>query len=96
MMMLDRLIVVARAYTDASGRSLARTSMLIANTGHLLPRVVDRGGDVTTATYERCMRWFARHWPADVPWPADGGSREQWLAIDEADSAVHSRSRPAA
>lgn len=69
------LLTVARAYSDATGRSLARTATLIHDTGALFKKL-EAGGSCTIATYDKAMHWFAKNWPVDRPWP-DGIERPQ-------------------
>lgn len=75
MTLKEQLIHVANLYakeTDTRGRngeiSLAGISTKIFNDGKTLARVL-AGGDVTTGSFERAIRWFSENWPADVEWP---------------------------
>lgn len=62
------LLTVARAYSAASGRSLARVATLIHDQGALFKKL-DAGGSCTIDTYDKAMRWFSDNWPDDLPWP---------------------------
>lgn len=67
------LLTVARAYSAATGRSLARVATLIHDQGALFKKL-EAGGNCTIDTYDKAMRWFAANWPTDAAWP-DGISR---------------------
>ena len=68
MTLKDQLLAVARAYTAATGRSLARVATIVRNDGKFFYRLA-AGGDCGTGVYELCMAWFAAHWPVGAPWP---------------------------
>lgn len=67
------LLTVARTYSEASGRSLARVATLIHNQGALFKKL-EAGGSCTIATFDKAMRWFSANWPANTSWP-DGIAR---------------------
>lgn len=67
------LLTLARAYGDATHRSLARVSTLVRNDGKFFRRL-NEGAGCTMDTYAKCLRWFADHWPHDRSWP-DGVPR---------------------
>lgn len=62
------LLTVARAYSDATGLSLARIATIIHNGGALFKKL-DAGGTCTIETYDKAMFWFSEWWPTDKPWP---------------------------
>lgn len=68
MTMKDQLLTLSNSYSEARRISMARVSTLIFNGGHVLARIA-AGGDLTTGSFERALRWFSAHWPPDVPWP---------------------------
>ena len=65
-----RLLTVARAYSEATGRSMARVATLIHDKGALFKKL-EAGRNCTIDTYDKAMRWFSEHWPAETPWPDD-------------------------
>jgi hypothetical protein len=71
MTLREHLIHLADSYGTAKNLSRSRVSTLVFNGGHVLNRVAEQDGDVTTATFERAVRWFDANWPDDLPWPAD-------------------------
>lgn len=70
MSFISQLVMVADAFCAACKLSRSRVSTLIFNDGKALDRLA-RGGDLYTASYQRAMKWFSEHWPADVAWPSD-------------------------
>lgn len=62
------LLTVARAYSAATGRSLARVATLIHDQGALFKKL-EAGGSCTIDTYDKAMQWFSDHWPAGLAWP---------------------------
>lgn len=67
------LLAVARAFGNATSRSLARVSTMVRNDGKFFDRL-ERGAGCTMATYQICMQWFADNWPDAAAWP-DGVAR---------------------
>jgi hypothetical protein len=75
------LIAVADAYCAARGRSRARVSTIVFNSGQTLDRIA-AGKDLTTGNWERAMAWFHENWPEGAKWPREvsrpfGGSHER-------------------
>lgn len=60
---------MADAYAAARGLSRSRVSTIVFNAGMVLDRIAS-GKDLTTASFERAMRWFSDHWPENAEWPA--------------------------
>ncbi len=56
-------------YCAAAGRSHSRVSTLVWNHGARYRQILS-GADLRTRSFERALRWFSRHWPPNVPWPA--------------------------
>lgn len=81
------LLTVARAFGNATNRSLSRVSTMVRNDGKFFDRL-DRGAGCTMATYEICMQWFANHWPDGVEWPSGVARPEKQAAEEEADAPL--------
>lgn len=62
------LLKVARAYSEATGRSLARIGTVIHNQGAFFKKL-EEGGTCTMETFDKAMRWFSENWPSDASWP---------------------------
>lgn len=62
------LLTLARTYSAATGRSLARIATLIHDQGALFKKL-EAGGSCTIATFDKAVHWFSDHWPADAAWP---------------------------
>jgi len=69
----SQLLVLGRAYAEATGRSLPRVATQVRNDGKFFKRLED-GGGCTMDTYGRCIQWFADNWPTSADWP-DGVGR---------------------
>jgi hypothetical protein len=87
----DQLLTLARTFGAATdtrrregGVSLSGISTKIFNDGKTLDRVAN-GGDLTTGSFERAMRWFSANWPENTPWP-DGIARPE--PVSSAESAA--------
>jgi len=76
------LLSVARAFGQATNRSLPRVSTMVRNDGKFFDRL-ERGAGCTMATYEACMRWFTSNWPEGVDWP-DGVARIEKRSAEDA------------
>lgn len=76
-MLSNHLITLSRAYEAKTGWSHWQVGL--ASTGSAKFYRDLRDGDPKTGrrvgcsirTYERALRWFSDHWPADLAWPAD-------------------------
>jgi len=66
MMLREKLIRDAACYCEAKGISLARLATLVVNDGKFFSRL-DRGGDCTTAVYERFQAYFKTHGGVAAP-----------------------------
>jgi len=73
----NQLLKVAQVYAEAMGTkgrdglpSLSGISTRIFGDGKTFARIAS-GGDLTTGSFERAMRWFSEHWPDGAEWPAD-------------------------
>jgi hypothetical protein len=71
----NQLLCVAQAYAEATGTkgrdglpSLAGISTRIFGDGKTFGRIAS-GGDLTTGSFERAMRWFSDNWPDGAAWP---------------------------
>lgn len=73
MTLREQLIAVTDRYSELTGRSRARVSNLVLNSGHQLDSIAS-GKDLNTATFERAMAWLSANWPAGEKWP-DGVKR---------------------
>lgn len=72
----DQLLNVARCYAEVVGTrgrdgrlSLSGISTRIFADGKTFARIA-AGGDLTTGSFERAMRWFSDNWPEGAVWPA--------------------------
>ncbi len=65
----EQLILVANAYSEATGASLSTLSTKLFNGGGRLAAIAS-GGDLNTRNFEGAMRWFSDNWPDDTVWPA--------------------------
>jgi hypothetical protein len=66
----DKLLTIFDGYCAATGTSESRVSTIVLNGGHRALSIRN-GGSFTVRTYERALRWFSAHWPADAAWPAE-------------------------
>lgn len=77
MSLKDQLLQVAHLYAATiktrgrDGRlSLSGISTRIFGDGKTFARI-EAGGDLTTGSFERAMRWFSENWPDGAEWPSD-------------------------
>ena len=74
MTLREQLLHLADLYSSAAtpGRrgavKFSSISSRVFDDGKTLPRVA-AGGDVTTGSYERALRWFSDNWPESAAWP---------------------------
>lgn len=68
MNLIDQLLTVCGAYTEARGLSRSRVSTIVFNDGKIIDRLLG-GTDITVGRLETAMRWFSDNWPADTAWP---------------------------
>jgi len=75
MSLKDQLLLIAQTYAEAVGTrgrdglpSLAGISTRVFGDGKTFGRIA-AGGDLTTGSFERAMRWFSENWPAGTEWP---------------------------
>jgi len=61
-------LLLVRRYCEATGRSPARVATLIHDQGAFFKNL-ESGGSCTIDTFDKAVRWFSAHWPADLPWP---------------------------
>lgn len=66
---VQHLVSLARTYADRKGVSLATVGTQLANDGKLFDRL-ERGGDLTTGSYEKHIDWLNRNMPPDPAAPA--------------------------
>lgn len=71
----NQLLRVAQVYAEAMGTkgrdglpSLSGISTRIFGDGKTFARI-SSGGDLTTGSWERAMRWFSDNWPDAAEWP---------------------------
>jgi hypothetical protein len=64
------LVRLANVYIDWAGISISRMGELAADNDKLFHRLMS-GLDCYASSAERASRFFDRHWPAKVAWPAD-------------------------
>lgn len=76
------LLTVARAYSTATGRSLARVGTVIHDQGAFFKKL-EAGGSCTMDTFDKAMRWFSANWPGETPWP-EGVARPRPAPAEEA------------
>lgn len=67
--LLSNILRLAHAYADARGLSFARVSDLACDDSRTFARLEAGEASVTLRKYQQAMTWFARRWPAGVPWP---------------------------
>ena len=65
----EKLVCLARLYCEYKDISLATVSTSVMNGGGVLDRLAKGETDLLTRNFERAVRWFDSHWPADLPWP---------------------------
>lgn len=73
---IQRLILVANAFCEASGQSRASIAKGIFGRGGHLDDLETGARDLATGTFEKAMAWFAANWPAGADWP-EGVERPQ-------------------
>lgn len=73
----EKLLHVAYLYASEiktkrrdGGLSLSGISTRVFGDGKTFARI-EAGGDLTTGSFERAMRWFSEHWPEGAEWPVD-------------------------
>jgi len=77
----SKLLAVANAYSQATGRSLARIGTIIIDRSVLFARLAE-GKTCTVETYDKSMHWFSDNWPEGLEWP-DGIERPAPAAKSE-------------
>lgn len=68
MTLKDQLLALATGYATHQGISLVRLSSRVFDDGKKLNSLAERG-DITTARFERGMKWFSENWPDGAEWP---------------------------
>jgi hypothetical protein len=70
MTLIDALKIVALKYAELRSLSHGRVSTLAFGDGTKLPNILNGEADLTTARFERTMRWFSENWPENSEWPS--------------------------
>lgn len=70
MRLTDHLIVLARAYTQATGLKTTTLSYRVFDDTKKLGSIL-AGSDIQTGRYEKAMQWFSDNWPQDLTWPEE-------------------------
>ena len=65
----DHLVTLADAFSQALNLKRTTLSWHLFQDTNKLDAIVN-GKDLYLGRYERAMRYFADHWPADLAWPA--------------------------
>ncbi|MBI5111329.1 MAG: hypothetical protein HZA68_05055 [Rhodovulum sp.] len=65
---IDQLLLLARAYGAAHGIEMSTVSWRVFGDTKKLGAIA-AGGDIQVRRFERALRWFAAHWPAETAWP---------------------------
>lgn len=74
----EQLLVLAGAFSAATGKSEARIANLTAGSGMFFVNIRN-GKTCTVDTFLSVKRWFRDNWPEGQPWPA---AVDQW-GLDE-------------
>lgn len=75
-----KLVRLADAYCKATQLTRATVSDRVFGAGHRIDRIAT-DSDLMTATYERAVEWFSRHWPEAASWPHDMIERPKKEAV---------------
>lgn len=74
-MTASELLLLARTYADSEGLSLTKVSRLACGGNNRIFNRLARGHGCNSRSIEQASRWFREHWPANLPWPEQGGLR---------------------
>lgn len=80
---IDQLLVVARAYANATGLELSTVSWRVFGDTKKLP-AIEAGADIQVRRYEKAIQWFSENWPEDARWPDEVARPESIPAQTEA------------
>lgn len=64
-----KLLLVANAYAELTGKPLSAVSRQFLNDGKKLS-AIEAGASLTCVRYEKTMRDFAKEWPDPKKWPS--------------------------
>lgn len=67
--LLEKLATVAAVFFSVSARARTSVSREVLSRGSQLDDLIAGRRDMSTATYERTMNWFAENWPSGAEWP---------------------------
>lgn len=70
---IDRFLLLARAYREATGLKTTALSWRLFGDSKKLG-AIENGADIQVTRYERALQWFSDNWPSEV-WPIDAGPR---------------------
>lgn len=64
----DQLLLLAKEYCRATGKSESRVATIVHSQGTFFDRLRS-GKGCTVDTYLKVKRWFDENWPAGAAWP---------------------------
>lgn len=67
--LISNLILLADAYCAATGNSRSSLAKALFGRGGHLDDLEAGNRDLSTATFERAVRWLSTNWPAGLAWP---------------------------
>lgn len=65
------LLRCAAAYAEARRVSLSTLGRLAAGDWRFFTHLDDNSKTFTARKYDETIRWFAKNWPEDHPWPEE-------------------------
>lgn len=70
---IDRFLLLARAYREATGLKTTALSWRLFGDSKKLG-AIENGADIQVTRYERALQWFSDNWPLET-WPLEAGPR---------------------
>ena len=70
MTLVQKILDITDRYCAARGVTEGTVGGIIFKNSRVFPRI-RAGGDLTTSSYERALRWYRDNWPDGHPMPAD-------------------------
>jgi hypothetical protein len=68
-MTIEKILRLARTYSEHVGLSIHTVSTYAANDGKLFKNFAEKDAQCTVRRAEMLVQWFSDNWPTDLGWP---------------------------